>query len=177
MAEKDYYSFEEALRELSLREEELKRLVSEGEIRAFREGQTMKLRRADVDTLRKELSGGDVVDLGEGGETVVFEDDAMTTQEIGMTTEEIVGLADEVGTVTEEIPAAATVVDEAEPEPAPTRVERPRPVEVPEEYEGGLMRALVMVASLVMLLTVPLVMGAASMSLSGVGNAIAGLFK
>ena len=115
MAEKDYYSFDEALRELSLREEELKRLVSEGEIRAFREGQTMKLRRADVDTLRKELSGGDVVDLGEGGETVVFEDDAMTTQEIGMTTEEIVGLADEVGTVTEEIPAAATVVDEAEP--------------------------------------------------------------
>ena len=179
MAEKDYYSFDEALRELSLREEELKRLVSEGEIRAFREGQTMKLRRADVDTLRKELSGGDVVDLGEGGETVVFEDDAMTTQEIGMTTEEIVGLADEVGTVTEEIPAAATGVDEAEPEPAaaPVRTERTRPVEVPEEYEGGLMRALVMVASLVMLLTVPLVMGAASMSLSGVGNAIAGLFK
>ncbi len=179
MAEKDYYSFDEALRELSLREEELKRLVSEGEIRAFREGQTMKLRRADVDTLRKELSGGDVVDLGEGGETVVFEDDAMTTQEIGMTTEEIVGLADEVGTVTEESPAAATVVDEAEPEPAaaPVRTERTRPVEVPEEYEGGLMRALVMVASLVMLLTVPLVMGAASMSLSGVGNAIAGLFK
>ncbi len=179
MAEKDYYSFDEALRELSLREEELKRLVSEGEIRAFREGQTMKLRRADVDTLRKELSGGDVVDLGEGGETVVFEDDAMTTQEIGMTTEEIVGLADEVGTVTEEIPAAATVVDEAEPEAvaAPVRAERPRAVEVPEEYEGGLMRALVMVASLVMLITIPLVMGAASMSLSGVGNAIAGLFK
>ena len=177
MAEKDYYSFEEALRELSLREEELKRLVSEGEIRAFREGETMKLRRADVDTLRKELSGGDVVDLGEGGETVVFEDDAMTTQEIGMTTEEIVGLADEVGTVTEEIPAAATVVDEPAPVAAPVRAERARPVETPEEYEGGLMRALVMVASLVMLLTIPLVMGAASMSLSGVGNAIAGLFK
>jgi hypothetical protein len=57
------------------------------------------------------------------------------------------------------------------------RAERPRAVEVPEEYEGGLMRALVMVASLVMLITIPLVMGAASMSLSGVGNAIAGLFK
>lgn len=177
MAEKDYYSFEEALRELSLREEELKRLVSEGEIRAFREGQTMKLRRADVDTLRKELSGGDVVDLGETGETVVFEDDAMTTQEIGMTTEEIVGLADDVGVAEEEVPAAATVVDEPEEVAEVARAERPRLVEVPEEYEGGLMRTLVLVASLLMLVTVPLVMGAASMSVSGVGNAIAGLFK
>jgi excisionase family DNA binding protein len=177
VAEKDYYSFEEALRELSLREEELKRLVSEGEIRAFREGQTMKLRRADVDTLRKELSGGDVVDLGETGETVVFEDDAMTTQEIGMTTEEIVGLADDVGVAEEEVPAAATVVDEPEEVAEVARAERPRLVEVPEEYEGGLMRTLVLVASLLMLVTVPLVMGAASMSVSGVGNAIAGLFK
>ena len=183
MAEKEFYSFEEALRELSLREEELKRLVSEGEIRAFRDAGTMKLRRADVDTLRKELSGGDVVDLGEGGETVVFEDDAMTTQEIGMATEEIVADVAEVEEVAPASPrsatartaAAATMVDEDEAPAA--RGERPRPVELPEEYEGGAMRALVLVASLVMLLTLPLVMGATSGKLNGVASALAGLFK
>lgn len=185
MAEKEFYSFEEALRELSLREEELKRLVSEGEIRAFRDAGTMKLRRADVDTLRKELSGGDVVDLGEGGETVVFEDDAMTTQEIGMATEEIVADVAEVEEVaapaaspraaSARTAAAATMVDEEEGSSA--RAERPRPVELPEEYEGGAMRALVLVASLVMLLTVPLVMGATSGKLNGVASALAGLFK
>lgn len=184
MAEKEFYSFEEALRELSLREEELKRLVSEGEIRAFRDAGTMKLRRADVDTLRKELSGGDVVDLGEGGETVVFEDDAMTTQEIGMATEEIVADVAEVEEVaapasprsaTARTAAAATMVDEDEATAA--RGERPRPVELPEEYEGGAMRALVLVASLVMLLTLPLVMGATSGKLNGVASALAGLFK
>jgi hypothetical protein len=184
VAEKEFYSFEEALRELSLREEELKRLVSEGEIRAFRDAGTMKLRRADVDTLRKELSGGDVVDLGEGGETVVFEDDAMTTQEIGMATEEIVADVAEVEevaapasprTATARTAAAATMVDEDEAPAA--RAERPRPVELPEEYEGGAMRALVLVASLVMLLTLPLVMGATSGKLNGVASALAGLFK
>jgi excisionase family DNA binding protein len=49
--EQDFFSFDEALNHLNLREEELKRLVSEGEIRAFLEGDTMKLRRADVETL------------------------------------------------------------------------------------------------------------------------------
>ena len=183
MAEKEFYSFEEALRELSLREEELKRLVSEGEIRAFRDAGTMKLRRADVDTLRKELSGGDVVDLGEGGETVVFEDDAMTTQEIGMATEEIVAEVAEVTEAPAAAPraasartAAATVVDEDESSSS-GRAERSRAVELPEEYEGGAMRAMVLVASLVMLLTVPLVMGATSGKLNGVASALAGIFK
>ena len=75
MAQKEFFSFDEALHELRLKEEELKRLVSEGEIRAFRDGETMKLRRADVDNLRTELSGGEVVDLGDDGEQLVFEDD------------------------------------------------------------------------------------------------------
>ena len=47
----EFFSFDEALDQLRLKEEELKRLVSEGEIRAFRDGETMKLRRTDVETL------------------------------------------------------------------------------------------------------------------------------
>ena len=84
-----FFSFDEALSELRLKEEELKRLVSEGEIRAFRDGDTMKLRRMDVENLRTELSGGDVVDLGGVSEELVFEDDADLSDEAGMATEEI----------------------------------------------------------------------------------------
>ena len=56
MADDQFLSFEDALDQLRLQEEELKRLVSEGEIRAFREGDTMKLRAQDVETLRSELT-------------------------------------------------------------------------------------------------------------------------
>ena len=85
----EFYNFDEALDQLNLKEEELKRLVSEGEIRAFREGDTMKLRRNDVEALRNELMGGDVVDLGSSGEELVFEDDAAGDDESGMATQEI----------------------------------------------------------------------------------------
>ena len=61
-----------------MQREELKKLVSEGEIRAFRDGDSMKFRREDLDALR----GGGVVE-----EELVFaeslEDDA------GMQTEEL----------------------------------------------------------------------------------------
>ncbi|MGK0220315.1 MAG: excisionase family DNA binding protein, partial [Planctomycetota bacterium] len=51
----EFFSFDVDRDELRLKEEELKRLVSEGEIRAFRKGDTMKLRRSDVESLRSEL--------------------------------------------------------------------------------------------------------------------------
>jgi excisionase family DNA binding protein len=121
LAEKEnFYSFEEALRELRLKEEELKRLVSEGEIRAFREGDTMRLRRADVDSLRAELSGGEVVDLGDAEDELIFEDDVPMAGEphgeAGLATQEM-DVADlEAGMATQELEAApdqaATVIDE-----------------------------------------------------------------
>lgn len=84
----DFYSFDEALDELKLKEEELKRLVSEGEIRAFRKGDTMKLRRADVENLRAELDR-DVVDLGDTVDELVFEDDTDLGGDTGMATQEL----------------------------------------------------------------------------------------
>jgi excisionase family DNA binding protein len=47
----DFITFEKALRDLKLQSEELKKLVSEGEIRAFRDGESMKFRREDVEAL------------------------------------------------------------------------------------------------------------------------------
>jgi len=83
----EFISFDKALDDLRLKEEELKRLVSEGEIRAFRKGETMKLRQSDVDALRMEL-GGEVVDLGDADEELVFEDDDLEGDS-GMATQEI----------------------------------------------------------------------------------------
>ena len=59
MADKDYYSFEEVLKNLKLEEDELKRLVSAGEIRAFRDKNTMRFKAEDVDRLRGD-AGGDL---------------------------------------------------------------------------------------------------------------------
>jgi excisionase family DNA binding protein len=47
----EFYSFDEVLKQLNIDENRLKRLVSEGEIRAFREGDQMKFKRAEIDNL------------------------------------------------------------------------------------------------------------------------------
>lgn len=49
----EFYSFEEVLAELQIDEDELKRLVSQGELRGFRDGSRMKFAKADVDRLKK----------------------------------------------------------------------------------------------------------------------------
>ncbi|MEL6907913.1 MAG: hypothetical protein AAFP22_21070 [Planctomycetota bacterium] len=108
----DFYSFDEALNELKLKEEELKRLVSEGEIRAFRKGDTMKLRRKDVEELRAELDS-DLVDLGDTVDELVFEDET-DLGDAGMATQEL-----DVETLVDE-PVEELELDDIE-EPAPAR--------------------------------------------------------
>jgi hypothetical protein len=54
VSDKEYYSFEEVLKDLKLEENELKRLVSAGEIRAFRDKNTMRFKAEDVARLRGE---------------------------------------------------------------------------------------------------------------------------
>jgi hypothetical protein len=73
----DFVSFEKALRELQMRSEELKKLVSEGEIRAFRDGESMKFKREDIEGLSS----------GEGEEELVFAD--VLEDDTGMATEEL----------------------------------------------------------------------------------------
>jgi len=48
----DFYTFDEVLRVLQIDEDELKRLISQGELRGIRDGAQIKFRRADVDKLR-----------------------------------------------------------------------------------------------------------------------------
>jgi hypothetical protein len=49
----EFYSFEEVLRELKLSEEELKRMVSEGELRAFRDESKMKFKKDDISNIKR----------------------------------------------------------------------------------------------------------------------------
>ena len=74
----DFLSFEKALRELKMRSEELKKLVSEGEIRAYRDGDSMKFRREDIASLGAKADGDSNLAMGD-----VLEDDT------GMVTEQI----------------------------------------------------------------------------------------
>src|SRR5438093_8970129 len=49
----EYMSFEDVLKELQVDEEELKKLVSQGELRGFRDGTSMKFKKDDVLNLKK----------------------------------------------------------------------------------------------------------------------------
>jgi len=111
----DFLSFEKALRELKMRSEELKKLVSEGEIRAFRDGESMKFRAEDIQALASKA---------EGETKLSFAD----------------SLEDDTGMVTEQISEEDTLLAEAEePEdPAPRRASaRGRPAAATETGVPG----------------------------------------
>ena len=168
--EKEFYSFEEALDELRLKEEELKRLVSEGEIRAFRDGDTMKLRRQDVENLRAELSGGEVVDLGESTEELVFEDDT-DVEESGMATQAIA----DVDTLVDEVEDVEELeVEEEYEEEAPVR----RVVAAPEPVaETTLDRVALIATAFILVVATPVVFAVATGRLSSIAKSIAGVFS
>lgn len=176
MSNNEFFSFDEALSELRLKEEELKRLVSEGEIRAFREGETMKLRRGDVEALRSELGGGEVVDLGEPSEEIVFEDDGLA-DEAGMATEEISDVDTIIEDDIEDVGEIDIEEEEEILEAAPVRRSAPRaaaPVE--ESSEGMGILAACIITTLVMIMSLPLIFSVSSGETSGMAEGIASIF-
>ena len=172
----DFFSFEEALDELRLQEEELKRLVSEGEIRAFRDGDTMKLRRKDVEHLRGELSGGEVVDLSGSDDELVFADDG-DLDEAGMATEEI----SEADTILEddvEDIGELDLDDEEEVAPARSAPRRSPARAAAAEPEGeGIAFLLPMIlTSVVLLVAAPLCLDFSEDTVSDMSRSINGGF-
>jgi excisionase family DNA binding protein len=101
----EFYSFDEVLKRLKIDEQRLKKLVSEGEIRAFREGQEMKFRKSDIDNLdrTRPVAGSEdataAIDLSAGGggqpsetltDDLIFDEgDDVGSKEAGMATAEI----------------------------------------------------------------------------------------
>ena len=74
MSDSDFLSFENALDELSLEEDDLKRLISAGEIRAFREGSKMRLRTEDVTRVASDLGVGESVSEEDAGDVLEVEE-------------------------------------------------------------------------------------------------------
>jgi hypothetical protein len=174
LSNEEFFSFDEALSELRLKEEELKRLVSEGEIRAFREGDTMKLRRGDVEALRSELGGGEVVDLGEPSEELVFEDDSFA--DAGMATEEI----SEVDTIIEDdIEDVGEIeIEEEVVAAAPVRRAGAASRSSAKEEEGEPMgiRAAMIITALVLIAALPVMFSVSEGEANGIAKGIASMF-
>ena len=99
VTENDFYSFDNALDKLELAEDDLKRLISAGEIRAFRDGSQMRLRAEDVSRV--------ATDLGVGGE--VAEEDAGEVLEVE---EVVLDEADDAGMVTTQLSEEDTLLDD-----------------------------------------------------------------
>lgn len=171
MAE-EFYSFERALRELQMREEELKRLVSAGEIRAVRDGDLVKLRREDIERMRSRR-GGEVVDLGEEIPIASEEDPGMATAQIS-----------EADTLLEEEPAVAEAielpVEEAAPvaaAAAPARARARAPIQVEEGSEGVGMRLCLVATSVLLVLAGFVAHGVANVDATGIAGGIANFVK
>lgn len=127
----DFLSFEKALRELKMRSEELKKLVSEGEIRAFRDGESMKFRKEDIAAITAKAKGE---------EELTFAD----------------SLEDDTGMVTEQLSADDTLLADDDDEDKPKRAARaPRPAAVgaaagPAAKEPGWVTAMGILGFLVL---------------------------
>lgn len=173
----EFYNFDEALEQLNLKDEELKRLVSEGEIRAFREGDTMRLRRQDVESLKSELMGGEIVDLGGAAEEIVFEDD-LELDETGMATEEISEMETLLEEDVEDVGELELEEVEEEEEYEEEGASAARRVAAVEEDdpEGVLMRLLAIGTAAVLIFAIPVLVSLSSGSTSEIAKGIAGLF-
>ena len=90
----DFVSFDKALRELQLNEDQLKRLVSEGEIRAIRgEHNTMRFRRDEIERLKAD-TGKTIQYTEESSDTLTDdllfdESDELEVEDEGMATAQI----------------------------------------------------------------------------------------
>ena len=170
----EFISFDQALDELRLKEDELKKLVSEGEIRAFRKGETMKLRQSDVDALRRELGGPEeaVVDMGGADEELVFEDDDLEGDG-GMATQE---MEVDMDTLLEEDVEDLGDLELEEAEEDEDEIEEAVPVAAAveeEEMHPGLMAA-VLASVAVMIFFVPVALALSKGRVSGGAKLVGG---
>ena len=119
----EFYTFDEVVRQLHIDENKLKRLVSEGEISAFREGDVMKFRKAEIDKLSTSGTGSETSETvlseitleDEGG---AFQDSSETLTDdlvfegAESDTGDQVEIGADAGLATEEISSQDTFIEE-----------------------------------------------------------------
>jgi hypothetical protein len=130
VANEDFINFEKALGELQLTEEQLKRLVSEGEIRAIRgENNSMRFRREEIERLKQD-TGKTLQYTEESSETLTDDllfDEAedLDVDEEGMATAQISSddtfVGDDGGMTTEPLGPPAAVAPRRSAPPPPAR--------------------------------------------------------
>lgn len=186
MAE-DFYSFEKVLKELKLQEEELKRLVSEGEIRAFRDADKMKFKKEDIERFKAQR-GADLPTLDQPAEELteeLFEEEG--SEDVGMVTQQI----DDSGLLEEVDEIEPLEEESAAPAPAAGRKSAGRPTRpaagaagrrsktrrraAVEETagEGTGMQALLVISAIVLLYGVIVAFNAAEMQSTGMTRGFA----
>ena len=114
----EFISLDKALKELRLKEEELKRLVSEGEIRAFRDADKMKFKLEDIEKLKQDT-----------GKTIQFQDESSDTLTDDLLFDEEVedlDLDDEIGMATAPISSDETFIEDEKPAKASARTRATR---------------------------------------------------
>ncbi|MDE0585636.1 MAG: hypothetical protein OSB63_03375 [Planctomycetota bacterium] len=175
-------SFEEALNRLDLEEEDLKRLISAGEIRAFREGSNMRLDVADVDKVAEQLGIGSPVSEADASEVVEIEelnldddaDDGMVTTQLS--TEDTL-LDSVVEEVTVEESASSERSAGGKRGGSSKRGSKTTVLPAIEMTdEGGGMRAALVVTAIVLMFAIPFAMGMISGRPSSITQGIVDMF-
>jgi hypothetical protein len=171
-------SFEDALQRLQLEEEDLKRLISAGEIRAFREGSNMRLDIADVDKVAEQLGIGSAVSEADTSSVVEVEELSLDNADDGMVTTQLSEEDTLLDAVVEEVP-----VEEAAPAAESSRRQRNSggkkrgakvtvlpAVEMTDE--GGGLRAALICTAIVLVFAIPFAIGMISGHSSGVTSGV-----
>ena len=181
MSDSEFASFDDALKKLELEEDDLKRLISAGEIRAFREGSQMRLRVEDVSRVADELGVGGAVSEDDAGE--VLEVEELMLEDDG----------DDEGMVTTQLSEEDTLLDDdlevvevEEEEEAPraaagrsTGGRSRRAAAEPETAgaEGTGMLAVMVLTTLLLIFAVPFAMGMLSATSSGMTSSVVDMFS
>lgn len=168
---KDYFSFDEVLSDLQMEEDELKRLVSAGEIRAFRDKDTMKFKADDVNRLRGPDESVEEIDLGAD---LDLGDDLLEGDLDADDAVEEIDLAAEA----DDEPARPRRSGGGAPARAPRGARAAAAAAVEEESEGmGIRVALILLVVIMLIGSVVTFDAAGGRATNGVSDFVANLFK
>ena len=174
-------SFEEALNRLDLAEEDLKRLISAGEIRAFREGSNMRLDVADVDKVAEQLGIGSPVSEADASEVVEIEELSLDDADDGMVTTQLSAEDTLLDSVVEEVAVEESSRSErsagAKRGGSSKRGSKTTVLPAVEmSDEGGGMRAALVLTAIVLMFAIPFAMGMISGRPSSITQGIVDMF-
>lgn len=178
-------SFEDALKKLELEEEDLKRLISAGEIRAFREGSNMRLDVADVDKVAEQLGIGSAVSEADASAVVEVEELSLDADD-GMVTTQLSEEDTLLDSVIEDVPVeeAASASKSggsrsARGKSAGAKQRGSNVTVLPATElsdEGGGLRAALIFTAVVLLFAIPFAIGMISGHSSGITQGVVDMF-